>query len=69
MGKHDTEIIMNGPWPATDAYAFNALSGYTQYFQWVHGVNAKGITWRMDVRLKDAKQELLGPKRYKIEVE
>ena len=69
MGKHDTEIIMNGPWPATDAFAYNALAGYTEPFQWVHGVNKKGITWRMDVRLKDIEQEAIGPQRYLIEVD
>jgi UDP-2,3-diacylglucosamine pyrophosphatase LpxH len=26
VGAQDTETIMNGPWPATDAYAFNSLA-------------------------------------------
>lgn len=69
VGEQDTEIIMNGPWPATDAYAYNSLAAYSEPFQWLHGVNPKyGITWRMDIRLKDAIREAKGPQRYKIEV-
>jgi hypothetical protein len=70
VGAQDTETIMNGPWPATDAYAFNSLSGYTEPFQWLHGVNPKyGISWRMDLKLKDELREAKGPQRYKIEME
>jgi len=70
VGTQDTETIMNGPWLGTDAYAFNSLAGYTEPFQWLHGVNAKyGLTWRMDVKLKDAAREAKGPERYKIELE
>jgi len=69
LGSHDTETIMNGPWLATDAYAYESLSAYTEPTQWLHGVSPKyGITWRMDIKLKDAKREALGPQRYKIEV-
>jgi hypothetical protein len=61
---------MNGPWLGTDAYAYNSLAGYTEPFQWLHGVNSKyGLTWRMDVKLKDAAREAKGPQRYKIELE
>lgn len=70
VGEQDTEIIMNGPWPATDAYAYNSLAAYSDPFQWLHGVNPKyGITWRLDVRLKDAIREAKGPQRYKITLE
>ena len=70
VGENDTETIMNGPWVATDAYAFNSLSGYTEPFQWLHGVNPRyGMSWRMDVRLKDRLREAKGPQRYKIELE
>jgi hypothetical protein len=70
VGAQDTETIMNGPWVATDAYAYNSLGGYTEPFQWLHGVNPKyGISWRMDVRLKDQIREKQGPQRYKIELE
>ena len=69
VGSLDTELIMNGPWLATDAYAYESLSAYSEPFQWVHGVNAKyGITWRMDIRLKDEQREARGPQRYIIEV-
>jgi hypothetical protein len=70
VGELDGEMIMNGPWLATDAYAYEGLACYTEPFQWLHGVNAKyGITWRMDVRLKDADREAKGPQRYQIELE
>jgi hypothetical protein len=70
VGSQDTETIMNGPWLGTDAYAFNSLAGYTEPFQWLHGVNPKhGITWRLDVKLKDAEREAKGPQRYNIALE
>ncbi len=70
LGAQDTETIMNGPWVATDAYAYNSLSAYTQPSQWLHGVSPKhGITWRLDVHLKDPVRESLGPQRYQIEVD
>jgi hypothetical protein len=70
VGEQDSETIMNGPWLATDAYAYNSLSAYSEPFQWLHGVNSKyGITWRLDVRLKDAIREAAGPQRYQIEVD
>ncbi len=70
VGSQDTETIMNGPWVGTDAYAFNSLSAYTEPFQWLHGVNPKyGLSWRMDVKLKDELREAQGPQRYKIELE
>lgn len=62
------EMIINGAWPASDAYAFNALGGYTEPSQLIHGVNAEyGITWRLPVKLRAA-WEHQGPKRYKIDM-
>lgn len=62
------EMIINGAWPASDAYAFNALGGYTEPSQLIHGVNAEyGITWRLPVKLR-APWEKYGPKRYKIDM-
>jgi hypothetical protein len=70
LGDVDGELIINGPWPATDAYAYESLSAYTEPNQWVHGVNPKyGITWRLDAKIKDAEREKLGPQRYRITVE
>ncbi len=70
VGAQDTETIMNGPWVATDAYAYNSLSAYTQPSQWLHGVNEKhGITWRTDIHLKDPVREAKGPERYNIILE
>lgn len=63
----DGEMIVNGAWPGTDAYAFNSFAGYREPTQWLHGVNPKhGVTWRMAVKLKhDAEKR--GPKRYKFD--
>lgn len=61
------EMLINGAWPATDAYAYNSLGGYTEPSQLIHGVNKKyGITWRLPVKLK-CDYEHKGPKRYRLE--
>ena len=63
MGDIDGEMIVNGPWVATDAYAYESLSAYTLPNQWMHGVNPKyGVTWRMDAKIKNPERELLGPR-------
>jgi len=68
IGDMDGELIVNGPWPATDAYCFNRFSGFTEPQQLIHGVNEKyGVTWRLPVKLRSA-DELAGPKRYKIDL-
>jgi hypothetical protein len=68
IGEVDGELMVNGPWVATDAYAFNELGAYSEPRQWLHGVNSKyGITWRMAVALKDAEAEKRGPRRYIID--
>lgn len=70
VGAVDGEMIMNGPWLATDAYAYESLAAYTEPFQWLHGVNQKyGITWRLDVKLKDQGREAKGPGRYTIDMD
>ena len=62
------EQIINGAWPATDAFAFNALCGYTVPTQLIHGVRRdKGITWRLPVQLR-CPYESTGPRRYKIDM-
>jgi UDP-2,3-diacylglucosamine pyrophosphatase LpxH/biotin operon repressor len=62
------EMIINGAWPASDAFAFNALTGYTEPSQLLHGVNKKyGVTWRLPVKLK-CEYEKTGPKRYRIDM-
>lgn len=61
------ELLVNGAWPGTDAYAYNSFAGYREPAQWIHGVNPKyGITWRMNVQLKH-EAEKDGPKRYLID--
>jgi len=66
LAQFDGELIINGPWVATDAYAFNALGAYTEPSQMLHGVSEKyGVTWRLPVKLK-TDNEHLGPQRYKI---
>lgn len=62
------EMIINGAWPATDAYAFNALGVYTEPSQLIHGVNEEyGITWRLPVKLR-CHYEKEGPRRYKVSI-
>lgn len=78
MGHHHTacslsdgegEFITNGAWLATDAFSYNAFSGYRDPCQILHGMHHKyGISWRLPVRLKHA-DETKGPKRYKIALE
>jgi transcriptional regulator with XRE-family HTH domain len=61
------ELLINGAWPATDAYSFNRFSGYREPSQWLHGVDPKyGITWRINLKMKHP-DELMGPKRYIID--
>lgn len=61
----DGELLVNGAWPATDAYVLNRFAGYREPAQWFHGVNPKhGITWRMNVKLKS---DVEIPKRYLID--
>lgn len=64
----DGELLMNGPWVATDAYAYNALSAYSEPVQLLHGVSSgRGVTWRLPVKLR-TEQERHGPKRYCIDL-
>lgn len=66
VAELDGEMIINGPWVATDAYAFNALSVYSEPTQLLHGVSPKyGITWRLPIKLRHD-SEGRGPRRYKI---
>jgi hypothetical protein len=63
----DGELLVNGSWVGTDAFAYNSLSGYREPAQWIHGVNPKhGITWRMNVKLRH-ENEKHGPRRYLID--
>ena len=63
----DGELLVNGARVGTDAFSYNAFSGYREPAQWLHGVNPKhGITWRMNVKLKH-EAEKNGPKRYLID--
>ena len=76
MGHHHTsstladidgELIVNGSWVGTDAFAYNALAGYREPSQWLHGVNPKhGVSWRLNVKLKHD-NEKNGPRRYLID--
>lgn len=61
------EMLINGAWPATDAFAYNAMAGFTEPSQLIHGVNKDyGITWRLPVKLR-CEYESEGPRRYKLE--
>lgn len=76
MGHHHTlatlsdidgEMLVNGSWVGTDPFAYNALAGYREPSQLLHGVNPKhGVTWRLHINLKTP-QERKGPKRYLID--
>jgi len=61
----DGELLVNGAWVGTDAFSYNALAGYREPCQWLHGVGPKyGITWRLGVKLRAEKET---PKRYLID--
>ncbi len=63
----DGELLVNGSWLGTDAFAYNSLSGYREPAQWLHGVNpAHGVTWRLNVKLRH-ESEGAGPQRYIID--
>jgi len=62
------EMMINGAWVASDAYAFNALGGYTEPSQLIHGVNPEyGITWRLPVKMR-CPYEHKGPRRYVVDI-
>lgn len=75
MGHHHTqsslqdfdgELLMNGAWLGTDAYAFNSFSGYREPCQLMHGVHKdQGVSWRLPIRLR-SEDDVNGPKRYKV---
>jgi len=68
VSELDGEMMINGPWVATDAFAFNALSVYSEPTQLLHGVNPQyGVTWRLPIKLRTDK-EAKGPQRYKIDI-
>lgn len=61
VGDLDGEILVNGPWVGTDAYAYNKFGGYTEPSQWLHGVHPEhGITWRMNVLLRSEDEQQQG---------
>lgn len=63
------EMIINGAWPATNPYSYEEFSGYREPMQLIHGVHPeKGISWRLPVKLKDAKREQSGATRYIIDL-
>lgn len=69
LAELNGEMLINGPWVATDAYAFNSFAGYTEPTQLLHGVHAKkGVSWRLPVKLRDKRREQLGPQRYVIDL-
>jgi hypothetical protein len=64
----DGEIIVNGAWPGTDQFAYNAFAGYREPSQLIHGVHPRyGVTWRLPIKLKH-EGENRGPERYQIEI-
>jgi hypothetical protein len=68
--QHTTgEIFVNGSFNATDEYAFESLSAYSEPQQLLMSVHPKyGVTWRMPIHLRvaDWKKEERKPGRYNI---
>jgi hypothetical protein len=63
----DGELLVNGSWVGTDPFAFNALAGYREPTQLLHGMTAKyGATWRLPIKLR-SESEKKGPRRYVID--
>jgi hypothetical protein len=64
------EVIINGAFPATDPYVFNAFSGWREPMQLLFAVHKKyGVTWRLPVKIRDPEREKVGPTRYKVVVQ
>ncbi len=64
----DGETIINGTWVATDPYAYESLSVFSEPSQWLFGVNSqRGISWRLNMKLR-TEREHLGPDRYTIKL-
>jgi len=62
----DGETIINGSWVATDPYAYEKLSVFTEPSQWIHGVHKdRGISWRLNMKLRTPREHL-GPNRYVV---
>jgi hypothetical protein len=62
----DGETIINGSWVATDPYAYEGLSVFTEPSQWIFGVHRKrGVSWRLNMKLRTSREHL-GPNRYQI---
>jgi hypothetical protein len=67
MSDMDGEILCNGAWLGTDQFAYNAMSGYREPCQLLHGMHERwGASWRLPIKLK-TEGELSGPKRYLID--
>lgn len=61
------EVLINGAWPATNAYSYESFSGYREPTQMIFGVNkVHGITWRLNIKLKNEEKERKGPSRYGV---
>lgn len=62
------ETFINGSWVGCDPYSFNALDGYNEPMQLLHGVHPKfGATWRLPIKLRFP-EDVKGPQRYKCPV-
>lgn len=60
------ETIVNGSWVGCDPYVFNALDGYNEPMQLLHGVHPnRGMSWRLPIKMR-FEEDIEGPKRYKV---
>ena len=65
MADLDGELLLNGAWIGTDPFAYNALVGFREPVQLLHGMHEKnGVSWRLPIKLRTANET---PKRYIID--
>lgn len=64
----DGETLVNGPWAATNPYAYEGLGVATEPSQWLHGVHEKyGVSWQVKMRLRQTNErKLLETRKYDI---
>lgn len=66
LGGMDGAMMINGPWVATDSYAYHSFGGFTEPTQLLHGVDSRyGVTWKLPIYLR-TDNEARGPQRYTI---
>ena len=58
------KTFINGAMPATDDFAYNSLSAYSEPSQTLLGFHPKyGVTWNLDIKLRDPKTWMVDEKK------